>query len=51
MLNAPQNDYGTYFTVTGDPYEEGFIYAYIDDPGHACYRGFIIQEPECWEFS
>ena len=52
ILNEPQNDHGTHFTVTGIPGEEGFIHANIDgDPAKSCFRGFRIGTPECWEFA
>jgi hypothetical protein len=45
-------DSGTNFHVTGDPGETGRIIAYVNNtPDFSCYRGFTIQEPDCWEYS
>jgi hypothetical protein len=45
-------DSGTYYNVTGEPYQSGTIHAYVDnDPDHSCSLPFSILEPECWEYS
>ncbi len=54
---SPSNQFGTYFNVTGIPGQEGFIHASVefevDGESYEgdCFRGFMIQEPYCWEFS
>ncbi len=48
------DDDGTMFTAIGNPGDYGVINACVDVDqfsDHCCWRGFYIQEPECWEFS
>jgi hypothetical protein len=45
-------DSGTYYNITGEPYQSGTIHAYVDgDTDHSCSLPFSILEPECWEYS
>ncbi len=45
-------DSGTYYNITGEPYQSGTIYAYVDgDSSHSCSLPFSILEPDCWEYS
>ncbi|MCI0504402.1 hypothetical protein L0Y65_06900 [Candidatus Micrarchaeota archaeon] len=44
--------FGTGYTINGEPHTGGRIIAVVDGiPGHVCWLGFYIAEPECWEYT
>jgi hypothetical protein len=51
-LTDPTKD-GISFTITGDPGDSGKIWAEVVYDGGVgdCFLPFIIETPECWEFS